>query len=288
MDLSSRNNNDIREQDESKNQDQDQDQDQDQLSPLQGSAGEEDSSAFSAPLGLMPTFKPRKSNRISVLAYPSDGSHLDSAALSQAGSGALPAPVPLGGGGPPGLFGSGARAGVSPSPPLPSSSAGGPPPGMKLPPPPMKTAVAGTTPVPYTKGDFRTAGIEHHWNDPPTQIFAKKLQSGEGSTHDFGPMKETLAKIVAECATKVHVSQKRMFEDTSKRLHALQEQMDKSTVKESVVGPLGEMIQALSNRSFAQCQVIHAKLMQTEFESEGKWLLGFKRLMDLYSTTPSG
>ena len=156
MDDSSRNTSAIREQDENQEQD-------DLASP------QEDDSSFSAPLDLMPTFKPRKSNRISVLAYPSDGSHLNSAAatLSQAGSGTLPAPVPLGGGGPPSLFGSTARTGVSPSP---STTAGGGPPGMKLPPPPMKNTATGPTPVPYTKGDFRTAGIEHHWNDPPTQV----------------------------------------------------------------------------------------------------------------------
>lgn len=44
---------------------------------------------------------------------------------------------------------------------------------------------------------------------------------------------------------------------------------------------------ALSLRSFAECQAIHTKLMQTEFESEGKWLLGFKRLVDVYTSVPS-
>ncbi|GJJ67871.1 hypothetical protein EMPS_00217 [Entomortierella parvispora] len=263
-----------------------QDEDHDQVAPLQSTnaSGEsEDTSSFSAPLGLMPSFKPRKSNRISVLAYPTDGSQLSA---TSAGSNAntsttsLPAPAPLSGG-PPSLFGAGAAT--------PPGSSASPPPsamgGMKLPPPPMKTAGTGPSPLPYTKGDFRTAGIEHHWNDPPTQIFAKKVQAGEGAEHDFGPMKETLAKIIAECAVAVPASQKRMFEDTTKRLQALQEQMDKGTVKESVVVPLGEMIQALSTRSFAQCQAIHAKMMQTEFDSEGKWLLGFKRLTDLYATT---
>lgn len=46
-------------------------------------------------------------------------------------------------------------------------------------------------------------------------------------------------------------------------------------------------VSALSSRSFAECQAIHAKLMQTEFGSEGKWLLGFKRLMDVYALVPS-
>ncbi|KAI9242527.1 MAG: hypothetical protein BYD32DRAFT_403243 [Podila humilis] len=117
-----------------------------------------------------------------------------------------------------------------------------------------------------------------------------------------------------------------MFEDTTKRLQALLDQMDSNSVKERVVIPLGEMIQgkrrreddidssliffdlittlgaivhahasfvflsrsclALSTRSFTECQAIHAKLMQTDFDSEGKWLLGFKRLIDLYASIP--
>lgn len=31
------------------------------------------------------------------------------------------------------------------------------------------------------------------------------MQAGEGAAHDFGPMKETLTKIIAECAVAVPV-----------------------------------------------------------------------------------
>ncbi|KAF9193153.1 hypothetical protein BGZ51_004125 [Haplosporangium sp. Z 767] len=253
-----------------------QDQDLSSLQPL-------DSSSFSAPLNTLPSFKPRKSNRISVMAYNIDGSQPPlppkSPNTPPGGPGTLPAPVPQGG--PPSLFGSGGpSSSVTPPPP-----AGGPA-GIKLPPPPMKQHGTGPAPVPYTKGDFRTAEIVNHWNDPPTQIFEKKSEKDETSAHDFGPMKESLARIIEECSANVPPPQKRMFDDTTKRLQVLQEQMDNGTVKERIVGPLGEMIQALSSKSFAQCHTIHAKLMQTEFDSEGKWLLGFKRLIDLYASFP--
>lgn len=39
-----------------------------------------------------------------------------------------------------------------------------------------------------------------------------------------------------------------MFEDTTKRLQALLDQMDSNSVKERVVGPLGEMIQGKGRR----------------------------------------
>ncbi|KAF9174441.1 protein transport protein S31 [Mortierella sp. AD011] len=214
-----------------------------------------DPSAFSAPLNALPTFKPRKSNRVSVLSYSTD---------------ATTPPM------------------TSNSPPPATGPAGTTPPpgGIKLPPPPMKGAGSGPAPIPYTKGDFRTAEIVNHWNDPPTQIFEKGAKNGESTAYDFGPMNTMLTAIIKECSANVPAPQKRMFEDTTKRLQVLQDQMNNGTVNERVVTPLGDMIQALSSRSFAQCLAIHAKLMQTEFESEGKWLLGFKRLIDLYASLP--
>ncbi|KAG0217243.1 hypothetical protein BGX33_011121 [Mortierella sp. NVP41] len=253
-----------------------------------------DPSSFSAPLNApLPTFKPRKTNRVSV-AYPTTTSPPNStttaATKTTAESTGLPTtslPLAGGGGGPPGLLGS-SRPGASPPPP---PGTVGPPPlaagGMKLPPPPMKTAGTGPAPIPYTKGDFRTAEIVNHWNDPPTKIFEKTVKKDDAAAYDFGPMNDTLTRIIKECSANVPAPQKRMFEDTTKRLQSLQDQMQNGTVKERVVVPLGEMIEALSSRSFTQCHAIHAKLMQTEFDSEGKWLLGFKRLIDLYAIMPS-
>ncbi|KAH7030308.1 hypothetical protein BKA57DRAFT_226484 [Linnemannia elongata] len=242
-----------------------------------------DTSSFSAPLGAppLPTFKPRKNNRVSV-SYPPPTTSSPTGASESVSTGELltaATSLPLAGGGPPGLIGS-SRHGATPSPPPPAG-------GMKLPPPPMKGAGTGPSPIPYTKGDFRTAAIDNHWNDPPTKIFEKTAKKDDAAAYDFGPMNETLTRIIKECSAHVPAPQKRMFEDTTKRLQSLQEQMQNGTVKERVVVPLGEMIEALSSRSFAQCHAIHAKLMQTEFDSEGKWLLGFKRLIDLYITVPS-
>ncbi|KAG0338447.1 hypothetical protein BG000_003950 [Podila horticola] len=238
-----------------------------------------DPSSFNASLNApLPTFKPRKSNRVSVLAYSTEPN-------TSTGPSKSPPPTQLPSlphGGPPSLFG--IHGASSPSPP--PANPGGPPPGMKLPPPPMKGAANPVAPLPYTKGDFRTAGIVNHWNDPPTQIFQKSAQGDGAAAHDFGPMKETLTKVIQECSANVSAPQKRMFEDTTKRLQTLLDQMDSNSVKERVVGPLGDMIQALSTRSFTECQAIHAKLMQTDFDSEGKWLLGFKRLIDLYASIP--
>ncbi|KAF8942126.1 hypothetical protein BGZ47_006801 [Haplosporangium gracile] len=246
-----------------------------------------DTSSFSAPLSAppLPTFKPRKNNRVSVAYPPPTTSTGASESVSTGGLPTTATSLPLAGGGPPGLFGS-SRPGASPSPPPGAVvAAGGPPPagGMKLPPPPMKAAGTGPSSIPYTKGDFRTAAIDNHWNDPPTKIFEKSAKMDDGAAYDFGPMNGTLTRIIKECSAHVP----RMFEDTTKRLQSLQDQMQQGTVKERVVVPLGEMIEALSSRSFTQCHAIHAKLMQTEFDSEGKWLLGFKRLIDFYTTVPA-
>ncbi|KAF9430908.1 hypothetical protein BGZ94_002406 [Podila epigama] len=254
-----------------------------------------DTSTFNSPMATIPTFTQRKSNRASVLAYSVNGTQPQVPGPSTSPSTGLPLSAQ---GGPPSLFGASGTS--TPSPPSSQNTSGGPPPaagGIKLPPPPMKGTDNPVAPIPYTKGDFRTAEIVNHWNDPPTQIFQKKTSNTGTEAHDFGPMKTALTNVIQECSAKVSAPQKRMFDDTTKRLQTLLDQMDNNSVKERVIAPLGDMIQGkesflfssfillpLSTKSFTECHAIHAKLMQTDFDSEGKWLLGFKRLIDLYAS----
>ncbi|KAG0258465.1 hypothetical protein DFQ27_004621 [Actinomortierella ambigua] len=273
-------------------------------------AGTQDSTATPAPpptydptkLASTPAApKPRKNNRISVLAYPTTttppppGAGTVSPPLATSSPGLpLPSQGSRIGGGPLGLHGSRVGSGLPLQPsPSPTPSANKPP----LAPPPRASGTtaaapvnladlppsASTTPAPPTapKGDFRNAEILHHWNDPPTKIFEKKSGADEAAAFDFGPMKHKLSTLVETCSSKVSAAQKRMFEDTQKRLQALLEQMDKGTVKDRVRLPLGEMIDALWQGNYAGALTIHGKLMQTDFDSEGRWLLGFKRLTDL-------
>ncbi|KAF9578999.1 hypothetical protein BGW38_004933, partial [Lunasporangiospora selenospora] len=216
-----------------------------------------DPSAFQAPLNTLPTFKPRKTNRISVLAYPATSPTPDGRSSStlptiapgrNGGNGTSSLPAPLASSGPPSLMG--APASVPGAPATPPPPAGIPPPplaagGKSLPPPPPMRASAASdaAPQPYTRGDFRTAGIVNHWNDPPTKIFAKKDQNENSSAQDYAQMKEKLTSIIQECSANVQAAQKRMFEDTQKRLQVVVDQMDQGSIKDRLAGPLGEMIE---------------------------------------------
>jgi hypothetical protein len=42
----------------------------------------------------------------------------------------------------------------------------------------------GPSPIPYTKGDFRTAAIDNHWNDPPTKVLVWFFFLGETSKYE--------------------------------------------------------------------------------------------------------
>ncbi|KAF9975216.1 hypothetical protein BGZ73_001198 [Actinomortierella ambigua] len=287
-----------------------QDEARDQLpEPPIWAAGAQDSTTTPAPpptydpskLASAPAApKPRKNNRISVLAYPTTttppplvtGATSPPLATSSPGL-PLPSQNSRIGGGPLGLHGSRVGSGLPMQPsPSPTPAPNKPP----LAPPPRAggaaTAPGNLTDLPHSasttpalpaapKGDFRNTEILHHWNDPPTKIFEKKSGSDEGSTFDFGPMKQKLSTVIEICSSKVPAAQKRMFEDTQKRLQTLVEQMDKGTVKDRVRLPLGEMIGALWQGNYAGALATHSKLMQTDFDSEGRWLLGFKRLTDL-------
>ncbi|CAH1761185.1 5557_t:CDS:2 [Entrophospora sp. SA101] len=90
--------------------------------------------------------------------------------------------------------------------------------------------------------DFRTAAITNHWNDPPEKGIDKRI-----------------------------------LVDTEKRIDLLFEKLEKYELPENVIVKLG-----LESRDFANALTIQGNLMTTDFEKEGKWLLGIKRLIDLY------
>nr|CAG8551565.1 7582_t:CDS:2 [Entrophospora candida] len=95
--------------------------------------------------------------------------------------------------------------------------------------------------------DFRTAAITNHWNDPPEKGIDKRI-----------------------------------LVDTEKRIDLLFEKLEKYELPENVIVKLSQICECLESRDFANALTIQGNLMTTDFEKEGKWLLGIKRLIDLY------
>ncbi|CAG8477346.1 4833_t:CDS:2 [Acaulospora colombiana] len=123
--------------------------------------------------------------------------------------------------------------------------------------------------------DFRNATIKQHWNDPPHKV-------DEHEKLDAAQTRIILKTILEDCKQNVKSSDKRIISDTEKRLELLFEVLEKGQLSESVLGRLCKMCEYAEANDFANALAIHSNLMTTDFDKEGKWLLGIRRLLDLY------
>nr|CAG8541528.1 963_t:CDS:2 [Entrophospora candida] len=130
--------------------------------------------------------------------------------------------------------------------------------------------------------DFRTAAITNHWNDPPEKIFNKEVIKHDRQ-YGISQITVILRKLLNDCKQFfVTGIDKRILVDTEKRIDLLFEKLEKYELPENVIVKLSQICECLESRDFANALTIQGNLMTTDFEKEGKWLLGIKRLIDLY------
>ncbi|CAO3698087.1 unnamed protein product [Rhizopus microsporus] len=102
-----------------------------------------------------------------------------------------------------------------------------------------------TPPPPST--DFRNTVIENHWNDPPKKN---------------GP-------------------QKRIVDDTDRRISVLIDQLNNQQLPQHIVHSLFTLTQALQTKNYKKAVEIHTQLMLTEYDTHGNWITGLKRMKSL-------
>ncbi|KAL9555612.1 hypothetical protein MBANPS3_002269 [Mucor bainieri] len=149
------------------------------------------------------------------------------------------------------------------------------------PPPPASATKKMHPPTPPPTSDFRTAVIKNHWNDPPKKIFHKNADD-EDVTLDVQEVSRTLSSKLELCKTAFESGpQKRIVDDTSRRIGTLLEELEKKELSNDVVKSLHTLTNALEAKEYAKALEVHTQLMTTQYESHGNWIVGLKRLVDL-------
>ncbi|KAI8643131.1 hypothetical protein BD408DRAFT_442835 [Parasitella parasitica] len=143
----------------------------------------------------------------------------------------------------------------------------------------MDTSPTATIAPPST--DFRTAVIKNHWNDPPKKIFRKN--SGDSDiTLDVQGVSNTLSSKLELCRTTFESGpQKRILDDTSRRITVLLGELEKKKLPNDVVKSLHTLTKALEENDYSKALEVHTQLMTTQYENHGNWLVGLRRLIDL-------
>ncbi|GAA5806921.1 hypothetical protein MFLAVUS_000270 [Mucor flavus] len=134
-----------------------------------------------------------------------------------------------------------------------------------------------TPPTSFSSSDFRTAVIENHWNDPP-----KKSTDHPDDTSNVQDIANIISTSLTQCKSAFTTGpQKRIVDDTTRRIEALLKQLENNELSDEVVRLLHNLSQALESKEYAKALTVQTKLMTTEYDKHGNWITGLKRLIDL-------
>ncbi|KAJ3183925.1 hypothetical protein HDU87_006043 [Geranomyces variabilis] len=96
-----------------------------------------------------------------------------------------------------------------------------------------------------------------------------------------GLVASTLRAEMDRAMASANPSQKRMLDDTSKRLENLYERLNADLIPPHVLALAVQLATAIGARDFASATAATTTLMTTSFDQEGKWVLGVKRLVEM-------
>ncbi|KAJ3179954.1 protein transport protein S31 [Gaertneriomyces sp. JEL0708] len=221
--------------------------------------------------------EPSLTNTIStepIVQHPSQGAY-----ISQLPQGAnYGTPPPAGGyGTPPPLI---------PTSSTSSLSSGPPPPGQGY---QYSAYPSHLVQQPPPTGHFQTAVVGVNlggWNDIPQGALGGKTSVAHDEVlNGVGNPKALIVKSFMDAMENVKArqpaSQKRMIEDTEKRLENLYERVSTDQVPPQILAMTVQIAKALNEKDFTTANNIILQLMTTSFDQEGKWVLGAKRLVEL-------
>ncbi|KAI7901127.1 uncharacterized protein BX663DRAFT_515036 [Cokeromyces recurvatus] len=150
-----------------------------------------------------------------------------------------------------------------------------------IPPPPPPPSSNLNKSLAPPSSDFRTAVIKNHWNDPPKKIFH---QITDETHHDLNKQEISiiLSNKIELCKTAFENGpQKRIVDDTIRRIDNLLKELEDDQLTKQVSQLLYTLSKALESSEYTKALEIHTKLMTAHYENHGSWILGLKRLIDL-------
>lgn len=133
-----------------------------------------------------------------------------------------------------------------------------------------------------------------HWNDPPAQVFANPkasdpqgnlgVSSPDAATPNLSECSARLKKILETITPTGAPDYKRKLDDTSMRLKQL-DAIEPSSISPDIFAALLLVVESLEKNDLASATKYHTQMMLSNYESNSKWLIGLKRLVDLKKET---
>ncbi|ORX62050.1 hypothetical protein DM01DRAFT_1331515 [Hesseltinella vesiculosa] len=94
------------------------------------------------------------------------------------------------------------------------------------------------------------------------------------------PIFDILSQEVQQQKQRCNPAQKKMLDDTEKRLNSLFDAINNGDLSDDVIQPMLKLAQAIQQRDFSGAHRIQVELVTTKYTECGAWLLGVKRMID--------
>ncbi|KAJ1976904.1 protein transport protein S31 [Dimargaris xerosporica] len=161
---------------------------------------------------------------------------------------------------------------------------GGPPPGQRPP-----SAMRGPQPMaaypsngsrPQSRPGTPQAAQQSRPGTPGQP--ATKYPPGDRShiADNQKPIFTALQGALQQARSVTGPAQKRVLDDTEKRLNQLFDLMNEGNLPSAMEGPLLSLAQALQHRDYPQAHQVYMKMIHTNFDSSQRWMMGAKRLVE--------
>ncbi len=83
-------------------------------------------------------------------------------------------------------------------------------------------------------------------------------------------------------------SQNKIIQDTEKRMQELFERLNQEKLGKAILAQLIQLAMALNAMDMNTASLLSIHLMTSSFDQQGKWVLGMKRLVELYTKCLAG
>ncbi|KAI8370087.1 hypothetical protein EDC96DRAFT_101698 [Choanephora cucurbitarum] len=114
------------------------------------------------------------------------------------------------------------------------------------------------------------------------QIFRKNTGKSANNELNYDEISKIFKAKLDLCkATFDNGPQKRILDDTERRMNVLFTEIDKRSLSDNVIESLDTLSQALEKQEYTNAMKAHTQLMTTAYDKHGNWIVGLKRLIDL-------
>lgn len=150
----------------------------------------------------------------------------------------------------------------------------------------MPTPIAAPPPA-SLQTQSRPGGVPFAPQPPPAATGYNDIPTRSPRIEASGPplapqtVQEIIGSLIQHCLARSSPMQRRIVEDSAKRIEALYGQLARGELSPPVMDQVSQMASFIKDSKFDDAHAMHMPLMSGYFSEVGAWILAVKRLLEV-------